>query len=466
MEDTVAAKFTIVLGYQGGGPIDLAVEKGEIRCRAMTIESFFAREPFHTWRKNNFVKSIAQSGRKRDARLPDTPTIYELMDQYKTPDQSRRVATAILAGGVFGRPMGWTDGLAPVICHHGGCRMRSHRSMRLLLVGMITVFLQVCDPSMVAAQSKPLIKVVVGYGSTDGGVAVLGFAKETKLFEKHGLDVVLVGMGTGSVSLRALIAKDLQISSLSGSGLVQAALQGADTVLIAALINGFIFKIFSAPEITNPAQLKGKKLGVSRYGATSDFAVRLALKKWGLNPDRDVSILQIGTSQDTVRALQTKMLDAGVLSGTSSLIARRAGFRELGDLADLGLNYPTSAIGTTKSYLQKNEGVVKAFMLAYIEAIHDFKRDKEAALAVLRKYTRNDDREVLEDAYSNVASRYLPLPIPTIEGIRTILTELSTTLPAAKSADPEKFVSYKIMREIEASGFVKRLYENDGRERK
>jgi len=88
------------------------VEKGEIHCRAMTIESFFAREPFHTWRKNNFVKSIAQSPRKRDARLPDTPTIYELMDQYKTPEQGRRVATVILAGGVFGRPMVGPAGIA------------------------------------------------------------------------------------------------------------------------------------------------------------------------------------------------------------------------------------------------------------------------------------------------------------------------------------------------------------------
>jgi tripartite-type tricarboxylate transporter receptor subunit TctC len=105
LEETVGAKFNIVLGYQGGGPIDLAVEKGEIHCRAMTIESYFAREPFHTWRKNNFVRSIAQSPRKRDPRLPDTPTIYELMDQYKTSDQSRRVATVILAGGFFGRPM-------------------------------------------------------------------------------------------------------------------------------------------------------------------------------------------------------------------------------------------------------------------------------------------------------------------------------------------------------------------------
>ena len=336
----------------------------------------------------------------------------------------------------------------------------------LLIAVLVIVFLCAHAPKASAAQAKPLVKVVIGYGSTDGTIAVLGFAKETKLFEKHGLDVVLVGMGTGSVSLRALIAKELQIASLSGSGLVQAALQGADTVLIASLINGFVFKVFAAPEISTPAQLKGKKLGVSRYGATSDFAVRLALRKWGLNPDRDLNILQIGTSQDTVRAMQTKMIDAGIMSGASSLIARKSGFRELADLADLGLHYPTSAVGTTKSYLQKNEGVVKEFMLAYIEAIHDFKRNKDTALAVLKKYTRNDDREVLEDNYDNSASKYLALPIPTLEGIRTILTELSTTVPSAKNADPEQFVSYKIAREIEASGFVKRLYENEGRERK
>jgi ABC-type nitrate/sulfonate/bicarbonate transport system substrate-binding protein len=337
--------------------------------------------------------------------------------------------------------------------------MRVNGRTKLAITTIIIVFYSFHVPSAMAAQAKPLVKVMSGYGSTDGGAQILWFAKETKLFEKHGLDVVLVGMGTGSVSLRALIAGDLEIASLSGSGLVQAALQGADTVLVSALINGFVFKVFGAPEIATPAQLKGKKLGVSRYGATSDFAVRLALKKWGLIPDRDVNILQIGTSQDIVRAMQTKMLDAGVVSGTSSLVARKAGFRELADLAELGLHYPTSAVGTTRSFLQKNEAIAKEFMLAYIEAIHDFKRNKEAAITVLKKYNRTDDREVLEDAYASSASKYLPLPIPTLEGIRTILAEISSTTPAAKTANPEQFVSYKIAREIEASGFIKRLYE-------
>jgi ABC-type nitrate/sulfonate/bicarbonate transport system substrate-binding protein len=309
------------------------------------------------------------------------------------------------------------------------------------------------------AQTKPMVKIRVGYGSTDGAIAPLWFAKETKLFEKRGLDVLLVGMGTGSVSLRSLIAQEVDLASLSGAGLIQAALQGADTVIISSAINGFIFKLFATPEITSPAQMKGKKLGVSRYGATSDFAIRLALRKWGLHPERDVNILQVGTTQDVTRALQAKLLDVGVLSGTASLVARKAGFRELADLAELGLQYPMAPIGTTRTFLQKNEPIAKEFMLAYIEAIHDFKKNKETALTVLKKYTRTDDREILEDSYNNYVNKYMPLPIPTPEGIRTILTEIAGTIPAAKNADPEQFVAYKIARQIDASGFIKKLYE-------
>ena len=112
--------------------------------------------------------------------------------------------------------------------------------------------------------------------------------------------------------------------------------------------------------------------------------------------------------------------------------------------------------------MQKNEAVVKEFMLAYIEAIHDFKRNKEAALAVLKKYNRNADREVLEDSYNNYVNKYLPLPIPTVDGIKTILAELGSTVPAAKNADPEQFVAYKIAREIEASGFDKEALRKIG----
>ena len=112
-EETVGLKFRIVTGYPGGQDIDLAVERGEVQCRAMTIEAFFAREPFHTWRKTGFVRSVIQSGRKRDPKLPDVPTLYELMDQYKAPEESRRLATVILAAGVIGRPIIGSPGIPP-----------------------------------------------------------------------------------------------------------------------------------------------------------------------------------------------------------------------------------------------------------------------------------------------------------------------------------------------------------------
>ncbi len=105
MEETLGTKFNIVTGYQGGSDIDLAVERGEVVCRAFTITAFFAREPFHTWRTKGFVRNLIQTGRKRDERLADVPTIFELMDKYKTPELSRRLATVVLAAGTVGRPI-------------------------------------------------------------------------------------------------------------------------------------------------------------------------------------------------------------------------------------------------------------------------------------------------------------------------------------------------------------------------
>ena len=104
LEDTLGLKIETVLGYPGGSEIDLAVEKGEVQCRGMTAAPFFGREPFTTWRKNNFVRVLLYGGEKRDERIPDTPTIYEIFDKEKTPEESRRVADVILRGGDFGRP--------------------------------------------------------------------------------------------------------------------------------------------------------------------------------------------------------------------------------------------------------------------------------------------------------------------------------------------------------------------------
>jgi tripartite-type tricarboxylate transporter receptor subunit TctC len=113
LDEYMGLKFNIVTGYPGGGEIDLGIERGELQCRNLTISTYFAREPFLTWHKKGFVRPILQTPKKRDARVADVPSIYELMDQYKTPDATRRLATVILAPAIFGRPMVATPGVPP-----------------------------------------------------------------------------------------------------------------------------------------------------------------------------------------------------------------------------------------------------------------------------------------------------------------------------------------------------------------
>jgi tripartite-type tricarboxylate transporter receptor subunit TctC len=113
LEDALGAKFNVVVGYQGAADIDLAVEKGEMHCRAGTLSSFFGREPGRTWTKTGFVRLLVQGGKKRDARSPDVPTIYELMEKYKTPDAIRRLAVVLLSPGDFGRPVIGPPGMSP-----------------------------------------------------------------------------------------------------------------------------------------------------------------------------------------------------------------------------------------------------------------------------------------------------------------------------------------------------------------
>ena len=113
LDEGLGIKFNIVAGYPGGGEIDLGIERGELHCRNLTISTYFAREPFLTWHKKGFVRPILQTGKKRDPLVPDVPSIYELMDQLKTPEATRRVATVLLAPAVFGRPMVATPGVPP-----------------------------------------------------------------------------------------------------------------------------------------------------------------------------------------------------------------------------------------------------------------------------------------------------------------------------------------------------------------
>jgi ABC-type nitrate/sulfonate/bicarbonate transport system substrate-binding protein len=215
------------------------------------------------------------------------------------------------------------------------------------------------------------------------------------------------------------------------------------------------------PELKKPEDLKGKKIGISRLGGASDFSARYALTKWGLVPEKDVALIQVGGEPEEVLALQNKAVDAVILSEPFATVARRAGAIVLADLSQLGVPYTMHGIGVRKSYIKANRDIVVRFMKAYLEGIYVFKTNKEVALNVLKKYTRLDDLSLVQVSYDEMSQRLIRrVPYPDREGIQTIIDQLAKTSPEMKNLNPNDFIDPTILKEIEDSGFVKKLYGN------
>ena len=236
---------------------------------------------------------------------------------------------------------------------------------------------------------------------------------------------------------------------------------GGDFVGLTATLNTFVFKIISHPEIKKPEMLKGKKVGISRLGGASDFSIRYALTRWGLVPDKDVAIIQVGGEQEEFLALQNKAVDAVVLSEPFATLAIRSGSAVLADLSQLGVTYSMHGFGARKSFIQANRDVVVRFMKAYLEGIYVFKTNKDLALNVLKKYTRVDDLSLVQVAYDEMSQRLIRrMPYPDREGIQTIIDQLAKTRPQMKNLNPGDFIDPSILKEIDDSGFTKKLYGN------
>jgi NitT/TauT family transport system substrate-binding protein len=264
-----------------------------------------------------------------------------------------------------------------------------------------------------------------------------------------------------SRAIQAALAGEIQFITSGGVANINANVTGADFTGLTATLNTFVFKIIGSPEIKKPEMLKGKKVGISRLGGASDFSIRYALTHWGLTPDKDVAIIQVGGEPEEVLALQNKAIDAVILSEPFATVARRAGAALIADLSQLGVPYTMHGFGVRKSFIQANRDVVVRFMKAYLEGIYVFKTDKNTALNVLKKYTRLDDLSLVQVAYDEMSQRLIRrVPYPDAAGIQTIIDQLAKTRPQMKNLNPNDFIDPSILKEIEDSGFVKKLYGN------
>jgi NitT/TauT family transport system substrate-binding protein len=287
--------------------------------------------------------------------------------------------------------------------------------------------------------------------------APLFVAIDAGSFRKYGMDVRYVL--TGARTIQALVGGSVQFAQgVSSRTVPSAVLGGADAILIANFVDKLLFTMHSAPEINSMQDLKGKVVGVSGIGGSTDFASRLALREAGLIPDKDVAIRGVGGVAETVVAMKAKIIHAGTLSPPSSFVAQKAGFKILFDMSTLGVDYVSSGLGVKKAALAANREQSKQFLMAMIEGAKILKTDEEFSLRVLAKHTRISDRDVLKQSYNYMKPYFLKLPYPSFRSIKDTLDILARDIPKAKDADPRDFIDNSVLKEIEASGYIETVY--------
>ena len=329
--------------------------------------------------------------------------------------------------------------------------------MHRLLARFIFVAAFLCSP--VPLFSEPLR---IAYTSIAMVYGPLWLTKEAGLFKKHNLDVELLYIAGGPPSLQALIAGDVAISFTAAGAVVSANLSGSDVVLLGTTIDTLPFELYAIPAIKAPEQLRGTRMGVSRIGATTDFVARYLLKKWGLQPDKDVAIFQAGAGPQVFTALKGGSVQSGVLStGIETIKAQEEGYFRLADVSTSGLAYAFGPFAARQAFIKSQPQLVARFMRAYTEGIHRYKTDRSAALAAIEKYTKTKSAQSTEQIYDVYSRKYVKrIPDVTREGIQTILGEIAATRPLPQGVTPERFVESRFTKEIVDSGFADALYRN------
>ncbi len=329
--------------------------------------------------------------------------------------------------------------------------------MRLRIRIILTSLLLLTLASPAVAQLR---KVNIAYTATSPYQAVLIIAKETGLFKKHGLDPQLILTPGGSLGFQAMMGGDVAMVMADGSAAVTSNLAGADVVIIASYLNTFPYSLISIPEIKRVEQLVGGKVAISRFGSATDVSVRMSLAKVGLNPDKDVTILQIGTQTTRFAALQSKQVQATIITPPFTLTARKQGYNTLIDMAQLNIPFELTALLTRKAYIKAQRQTALDVVAALAEAVHFYKREKEPVIKILSRYLQTTDREALEETYREIALKVLPeKPYPTLPGIQTIIDQLAQKNPKAKAAHPEDFVDMSLAKQLDDEGFFTRLYK-------
>lgn len=299
----------------------------------------------------------------------------------------------------------------------------------------------------------------ISHSALTGSQAILFVTRDAGLFRKHNLEPQIIYITGAPPNIAALLAGSVDFVVFAGPAAITANLAGANTAILMSFVNTMEHYIFSHRAIKSPADIKGKTIGVNRPGSSDDYGARVAVRKWGLEPDKEVFFVSVGGPPDRLLALQTGRVDAVLIQPPLTVRARKAGFNELASLADLGLDYLGTSLVTSRSVIDKKRELVRRVVTAFAEGIHFYKTNKQASLHSIGKLMKIDDAEAIEESYNAYAIKFMArLPYPDPKGIEIILKDLERTNPKAKGADPTSFLEPRFLRELEDSGYIAKLY--------
>jgi NitT/TauT family transport system substrate-binding protein len=326
------------------------------------------------------------------------------------------------------------------------------------LAGMMTlafVFAAILLSFVSPAVAQELKKIRLGYPSLAFTQSHIWVAKEEGLYKKYGVDVDPVFLRGGQVATQALAAGDPPIVNVGTT--IQANLAGYDLVLIATIENKFYQLVFVRPGIASLDQLKGKKLGISGFGSITHYCALILLKHLNFEPNKDVTLVPGGPDAERLGAMVAGKIDASFFNLSTVPIARKMGFTDLLQIADLGVEVQGNGLATSRAYIKTSRETVKGALKGYIEGIHFIYANKQAAQRVFAKYMRTNDPEVLEASYQNYVKTIPKKPAFTLKGIQFILDMLAPQMPQAKTAKPEQFIDAGLLQELEKEGFFTEL---------
>ncbi|MGH7775376.1 MAG: ABC transporter substrate-binding protein [Candidatus Binatia bacterium] len=301
------------------------------------------------------------------------------------------------------------------------------------------------------ANAQQLKKIRIGYPSLSFRQSNVWVAKEEGLFKKYGLEVEPIFLRGGQIATQALAAGDPPIVNIGT--VVQANLQGYSLVLVAAVETKYDQIVFARPSINRLEQLKGKNFGVSGFNSATHYAALILLKHLNLEPHKDMALIPSGADAERLAGLTSGKLDATFFSTSAAPMARKAGFTELLQIADLGIEVQGNGFATSRDFIKGNRDVVKSALKGFVEAIYFIYANKKEAQRVFAKYMRTNDPAVLEESYQGYVKMIPKKPYPTLKGIQFMLDMVAPQLPQAKSAKPEQFVDLSFLQELEKEGF-------------